>query len=314
MSVNSDIVIKTTGLTKRFGSVLAVDNLSLEIARGQVFGLLGPNGSGKTTTLGMLLGLLRPTSGSIHLFGQGADPGSRHRALRRIGATMEMAAFYPYLSGRQNLRYFISISHRGDASEVERLLKLVGLSARADSKFSTYSLGMKQRLGVAYALIGNPELILLDEPTNGLDPAGMAEMRDLIRELGSGGRTVLLCSHLLHEVEQVCQRVAILSRGRLITQCLIAELRNKRSTIQIKTTDDTKAKEVITCLPWVASVTEQQSYLIVTAPPDRSSELCAAMAEQGVFVCEMSPVQFSLEQYFLEVIEEDASSDHKASA
>lgn len=312
MSVNDDIVIKTTGLTKRFGSMLAVDNLSLEVTRGQVFGLLGPNGSGKTTTLGMLLGLLRPTSGSIHLFGQGVDSGSHHKALSRIGATMEMAAFYPYLSGRQNLHYFVSISPRGDTSEVEKLLKLVGLSARADSKFSTYSLGMKQRLGVAHALIGDPELVLLDEPTNGLDPAGMAEMRDLIRELGSGNRTVLLCSHLLHEVEQVCQEVAILFHGRLITQGLIAELRTKRSTIQIKTTDNTKAKEVITCLSLVASVTVQQSYLIVTAPQDRSSELCAALAKQGVFVCEMSPVQFSLEQYFLEVTREDTSPHHEA--
>lgn len=292
--------------------MLAVDNLSLEVARGQVFGLLGPNGSGKTTTLGMLLGLLRPTSGSIHLFGQRVDSGNHHKALSRIGATMEMAAFYPYLSGRQNLHYFVSISPRGDTSEVEGLLKLVGLSARADSKFSTYSLGMKQRLGVAHALIGDPELVLLDEPTNGLDPAGMAEMRDLIRELGSGNRTVLLCSHLLHEVEQVCQEVAILFHGRLITQGLIAELRTKRSTIQIKTTDNTKAKEVITCLSLVANVTVQQSYLIVTAPQDRSSELCAALAEQGVFVCEMSPVQFSLEQYFLEVTREDTSLDHEA--
>ncbi len=314
MIVNDDIVIRTAGLTKRFGSMLAVDNLSLEVSRGQVFGLLGPNGSGKTTTLGMLLGLLRPTSGSIHLFGQEVDSGNHHRALRRIGAIVEIPAFYPYLSGRQNLRYFVSISPRGDASEVERLLKLGGLSARADSKFSTYSLGMKQRLGVAHALIGDPELVLLDEPTNGLDPAGMAEMRDLIRELGSGGRTVLLSSHLLHEVEQVCQEVAILSRGRLITQGLIAELRNKRSAIQIKTTDDTKAKEVITSLPWIAGVKEEQGYLIVTAPPDRSSELSAALAEQGVFVQEMSPVQFSLEQYFLEVTGENTSPDHEASA
>jgi ABC-2 type transport system ATP-binding protein len=261
----------------------------------------------------MLLGLLRPTSGSIHLFGQDVGSGGHHEALRRIGAIVETPVFYPYLSGRQNLRYFVGISPRGDASEVERLLKLVGLSARADSKYSAYSLGMKQRLGVARALIGDPELVLLDEPTNGLDPAGMAEMRDLIRELGSGGRTVLLCSHLLHEVEQVCQEVAILSRGRLITQGLIAELRNKRSAIQVKTTDDAKAKEVITSLPWVARVTEQQGYLIVTAPPDRSSELSAALMKQGVLIQEMSPVQFSLEQYFLEVTGENTSPDHEAS-
>ena len=166
---------------------------------------------------------------------------------------------------------------------------------------------------VAQALIADPELVLLDEPTNGLDPAGMAEMRNLIRELHSDGRTILLCSHLLHTVEQVCQGVAILSRGRLIAQGSIAELRAQHSAIQVKTTDDTKAKKVIASLPCVASVTKQQNYLIVTAPQDRSSELCAMLAEQGVFVCEMSPVRFSLEQYFLEVTREDTALDHGAS-
>ena len=200
-------VIETHALTKRYGPVLAVDNLSLQVPRGRVFGLLGPNGSGKTTTMGLVLGLVRPTSGTIRLFG-GDTTDTRLEDLWRVGAIVEAPAFYPYLSGRANLLYFQGISLRGIRNDVERLLDLVSLSSRADSKFSTYSRGMKQRLGIACALLGDPELPVLDEPTSGLDPAGMAEVRDLIRELGVEGRTVLVSSHLLNEVEQVCDSVA----------------------------------------------------------------------------------------------------------
>ncbi|MBI4339787.1 MAG: ATP-binding cassette domain-containing protein, partial [Chloroflexi bacterium] len=208
----SEQVIEARGLTKRFGRVLAVDDLSLQVPAGGVFGLLGPNGSGKTTTVGMVLGVVRPTAGEVRLFGGDGKTG-RLEALRRIGAILEAPAFYPYLSGRANLTYFQGISGKGSPEEVDRLLELVGLTQRAQSKYNTYSLGMKQRLGIAYALLGDPELMLLDEPTNGLDPAGMAEVRELIRSLGRGKRTVVLASHLLHEVEQVCDTVAILSRG-----------------------------------------------------------------------------------------------------
>ena len=211
----SDFVIQTDGLTKRYGSILAVDGLSLEVPRGHIFGLLGPNGSGKTTTMGMLLGLVKPTAGSFTLF----DAGAQHQdSLRRVGAIVETPSFYPYLSGRANLAYFQGITGRGGSGELDELLEKVGLADRAHSRFRTYSLGMKQRLGLAYALLGDPELLFLDEPTNGMDPAGMAEVRDLIQSLGTGGRTVMLSSHLLHEVEQVCDSVAILSKGKLIAQ------------------------------------------------------------------------------------------------
>ena len=237
----SDFVIQTDGLTKRYGEVVAVDGLSMEVRRGHVYGLLGPNGSGKTTTMGMLLGLVRPTSGSFSLFG-GTD---RHRqALHRVGAIVETPSFYPYLSGRRNLAYFQGISGRGSPGEIDELLDRVGLLARADSRFQTYSLGMKQRLGLAYAMLGDPELLFLDEPTNGMDPEGMIEVRDLIRSLGTEGRTVLLSSHLLHEVEQVCDSVTIISKGKLIAQGEVAQmLRSQgREQVRLRTTDNAKSK------------------------------------------------------------------------
>ncbi len=171
ITMEQPTVIETDGLTKRYGAVTAVKDLYLRVLRGQVFGLLGPNGSGKTTTIGMLLGLVRPSSGTVRLFGKELDHEARG-ALARIGAIMETPAFYPYLTGRANLEYFQGITGRGATGELQRLLDLVGLSDRADQKFATYSLGMKYRLGIAYALLGDPELLLLDEPTNGLDPGG----------------------------------------------------------------------------------------------------------------------------------------------
>jgi len=239
----SDVVIQTNALTKRYGRVLAVDRLSLEVPRGHVFGLLGPNGAGKTTVMGMLLGLVRPTSGSFSLLGTN---GTGRDALRRIGAIVETPAFYPYLSGRRNLAYFQGVMGRNDSRELDRLLELVGLAGRANDAFKTYSLGMKQRLGLAYALLGDPELLLLDEPTNGMDPAGMAEVRDLIRDLGSEGRTILLSSHLLNEVEQVCDGVAIIARGRLVVQGDVADLLRPQEQVRLRTTDDARALAILT--------------------------------------------------------------------
>jgi len=304
-----EFVIQTQALTKRYGSVLAVDNLSIQVPRRGVFGLLGPNGSGKTTTMNMLLGLVSPTSGTFRLLGHDSTSGLQE-ALQHIGAIAESPAFYPYLSGRANLQYFQGIIRRGASGDVERLLEMVGLADRARSKFSTYSQGMKQRLSVAYALLGDPELLFLDEPTNGLDPAGMAEVRELIRRLSGEGRTVLLSSHLLHEVEQVCDRVAIMSRGQLIAQGAIRDLLRRRGAVRLSSTDDTKAAAIISALPWVAAVTTEKGYLIAEAPPERSWELTSALAEQGVAVKEMAPVEISLERYFLEVTGDDNASKH----
>ena len=283
-------------------------NLSLRIPRGGVFGLLGPNGSGKTTTMSMLLGLSRPTSGSIRLFGEPAD-GVNPYLLRRIGAIVEEPSFYPYLSGRNNLRYFQGIAGRGSRSEINELLERVGLSERAKSKFSTYSMGMKQRLGIAYALLGDPELLFLDEPTNGLDPAGMAEVRAMIRELGSSGHTVLLSSHLLHEVEQVCDSVAILSKGSLIAQGRVQDLLKGQDAVRLATTDDARAAGILSALEWVDEVRAEDGALVVAAPSERSSELSAALAQEGVHVREMSSAKLSLEQYFLEVTGDDSGAE-----
>ena len=233
-----NLVIETTSLTKRYGKIVAVDGLSMEVPRGHVFGLLGPNGSGKTTTMSMLLGLVRPTAGSFSLFGA---PTHHESALHRVGAIIETPAFYPYLSGRQNLAYFQGILGGGTPGELDKLLEQVGLADRGNDRFHTYSLGMKQRLGLAYALLGDPELLFLDEPTNGMDPAGMAEVRELIRSLGTDERTVLLSSHLLHEVEEVCDSVAILSKGKLIAQGKVADL-VRQSREQVRVRDDRRRR------------------------------------------------------------------------
>jgi ABC-2 type transport system ATP-binding protein len=213
--------VETTGLTKRYGRILAVDDLSITVEPGEVYGFLGPNGAGKTTTLRMLLGLIRPTSGSLRLLGR--PPGPTH--LDQVGALIEGPAFYPYLSGRTNLR--VLADHAGvDRSRVGEVLEVVGLADRARDRYAGYSLGMKQRLGLAAALLKRPRLLILDEPTNGLDPAGMADMRVTVRELAADGCTVLLSSHLLAEVEQICDRVGVIHEGRLVAETTVDALRS----------------------------------------------------------------------------------------
>ena len=303
-----DLVIQTDGLTKRYGHVLAVDALSLSVPRGRIFGLLGPNGSGKTTLMSMLLGLVRPTAGSFSLFGNSPEGGGLDRELHRVGALIETPTFYPYLSGRNNLAYFQGISGRRNAEELDFILEQVGLGGRGGDKFQTYSLGMKQRLGLAYTLLGDPELLVLDEPTNGMDPAGMAEVRGLIRGLAGENRTVILSSHLLNEVEQVCDSVAILSHGRLIAEGDVAELLQERGgpQVRLRTTDNSKAWEILNALAWVDGVSADNGYLVAGVESDRSWEITAALSRNEVYVAEMIPAQMSLEQYFLNVTDETA--------
>ena len=309
-----DSVIQTDGLTKRYGRVLAVDDLSLDVPRGRIFGLLGPNGSGKTTLMSMLLGLVRPSAGSFSLFGQPSAGSGLDRQLHRIGALIETPSFYPYMSGRNNLAYFQGISGRGDPVELDNLLEQVGLGGRGGDKFQTYSLGMKQRLGLAYTLLGDPELLVLDEPTNGMDPAGMAEVRDLIRDLAGEYRTVVLSSHLLHEVEQVCDSVAILSHGRVIAQGDVAQLLQERGRpqVRLRTTDDRKAWEILNALAWVEGVSADNGYLVAGVDAARSWEITAALSRNEVYVAEMTSAQISLEQYFLDVTDEAAARSEVA--
>ncbi|MDD4794726.1 MAG: ABC transporter ATP-binding protein, partial [Dehalococcoidales bacterium] len=240
MEHNPELVVETKNLTKRFGRITAVDELSIEVHRGEIFGFLGPNGSGKSTTMGMILGLIAPTSGCVCVFGMDVTR-NLPQILKRTGALTESTGFYPYLSGLENLRYFARITDGVSPQRIEEVLELVDLTNRARDPFSSYSLGMKQRLGLACALLGDPEFVILDEPTNGLDPAGMKEIRELVKLLGEQDKTVFLNSHLLHEIQQVCDRVAIIKKGRVITQGKVKELLNRANVLQIKTTENDAA-------------------------------------------------------------------------
>jgi ABC-type multidrug transport system ATPase subunit len=302
---NGKLVIETDGLTKRYDEVVAVDQLSLRVPRGGVFGFLGPNGSGKTTTMGMLLGLVQRTSGDARIFG---DPVGHSETLRRIGAMVESPTFYPYLSGRANLRYFQAIGRRGKPADIDRLLGLVDLGKRADSKFATYSLGMKQRLGIACALLGDPDLVFLDEPTNGLDPAGVVEVRELIRDLGKGGRTIVLSSHLLAETELVCDHVAVLAKGKLIVQGNIKELLHEKDSFWLGTTDDVAAATLLATLPAVEHVAPGEGELVVTAPPARAAEITQALANAGIYVTKLVPIRHTLESFFMEITGTDPTT------
>ena len=301
----AELVIETDELTKRYGDVVAVNELSLRVPRGGVFGFLGPNGSGKTTTMGMLLGLVHRTSGDARIFGGAVG---HPETLRRVGAMVETPTFYPYLTGRANLRYFQGIGRRGGPADIDRLLALVDLEKRADSKYATYSLGMKQRLGIACALLGDPDLVFLDEPTNGLDPAGVIEVRELVRQLGKGGRTIILSSHLLAEAELVCDRVAVLSKGKLIAQGGIKELLRQHDSVRLTTTSDGTALPLLSALPWVESVEQQDGELVVTAPPDRAGHITRTLADAGIYVTKLVPIHRTLEEFFMEITSTDPTT------
>ena len=290
-------VIETDGLTKRYGEgIVAVDKLALRVKRGEVYGFLGPNGAGKTTTLRMLLGLIRPTSGTASVLGR--TPGDPE-GLRRLGAMVETPAFYPYLSGRDNLR--VLARHAGvDEGRIEPALAQVDLSTRGDDKFGTYSLGMKQRLGVAATLLKDPVLLILDEPTNGLDPAGMAEMRDLIRSLGRGDRTVLLSSHLMTEVEQICDRAGVISGGRLVAEGTVAELRG-RDRLRLRAFPLEPAARIVAGLQGVDGVEFAGDALRIATDPTQAAHINRALVEAEIAVSELVREQASLESIFLDL-------------
>ena len=289
-------LVETSGLGKSYGSITAVQDLNLSVRRGEVYGFLGPNGAGKTTTLRMLLGLIRPSSGTATVLGE--TPGSP-QGLQGVGALVESPAFYPYLSGRDNLRVMARYCG-AQIPRVDEALGQVELSGRANDKFKKYSLGMKQRLGVAAALLKDPELLILDEPTNGLDPKGMAGMRALIRRIGRGERTVLLSSHLLGEVEQVCNRVGVIHRGELVMEGTVNELRGGGG-ILVKAEPLEKAKEIAVGLDGVEGAQITDGMLMLEADPSRAAEVNAWLVEAGLRVSELRPVERSLEDAFLEL-------------
>jgi ABC-2 type transport system ATP-binding protein len=291
-----DLLVETRGLTKRYGSVTAVSDLDLTVRRGEVYGFLGPNGAGKTTTLRMLLGLIRPSAGTASVLGE--RPGSP-ASLERIGALVESPAFYPYLSGRDNLRVVARYSG-APRSRIDEVLRTVELSGRAKDRFKKYSLGMKQRLGVAAALLKDPELLILDEPTNGLDPKGMADMRSLIRTLGSGERTVLLSSHLLGEVEQVCDRVGVIRRGELVAEGTVSELRGGGGLI-VRAEPVREAAYIAARLRGVEGVRETDGVLRLAADPALAAEVNQKLVSAGLRVSELRATEQSLEEVFLEL-------------
>jgi ABC-2 type transport system ATP-binding protein len=299
------LAIQTTGLGKRFGSRAALDDVDLEVPRGVAFGFLGANGAGKTTLIRLLLGLAQPTSGTMRLLGR-ALPGGRAEALARVGAIIEEPRFHPHLSGRENLHVHAAARDRAAHDRVDGALARVGLAARAGDKVKTYSLGMRQRLGVARCLLSDPELLILDEPMNGLDPAGILEFRGLIRELVSEGRTVLLSSHLLDEVEKTCDIVAIVDDGRVVAQGPIHEIvRGGPRAIDIVAHGAVEAAALLAAVPGVTRATDHDGALRVTldpgAPVDREivTALLRRLLDHGVDVESVAPVRSSLEDRFL---------------
>src|SRR6266404_5934038 len=245
MQGSSGFVVETSALTKRFGERVAVDNVELRVPRGCAFGLLGPNGAGKTTLIRLLLGLAEPTHGTIELLGR-PQPQERRAALARVGAIVEEPRFHKHLTGRENLTVIAAAREREAHARIDGALARVGLADRADERVKRYSLGMRQRLGVARSLLADPELLILDEPTNGLDPAGIHEFRDMIRGFVAEGRTVLLSSHLLDEVEKICDEVAIVYRGQVVVQGSISDLAAAgKQTILIATSDEMQALAIL---------------------------------------------------------------------
>jgi ABC-2 type transport system ATP-binding protein len=299
MPVPADLAVQMRAVVKRFGpSVVALDGLDLNIEEGQTFGLLGPNGAGKTTTLRMLLGLVRPTSGSIRVLGH--SPGAP-AALRQIGAMGE-TAFYPFLSGRDNLR---AVARRCGVSNerVEVVLGQAGLPERAGDAVGEYSYGMRQRLGVAAALVKDPRLLILDEPSNGLDPAGQLDMRQLIRELRGGGRTIVLSSHDMDEVEELCDRVGIIGQGRLLAQGTPGQLRGETG-LRVRAEPEERAVAVVTELADVQSVGVNDGLLAVAVPdltPARAAAINRQLVGAALAVSELRTVRRPLREVFLEL-------------
>lgn len=294
-----DIVLSIQGLTKRYGSITAVNNLDLEIERGSVFGILGPNGSGKTTTLGALLDVIRPDSGSFSWFG-----GLHEKAQRKkIGAILEVPLFYPYLSGLQNLRMIAKIKDLpGD--DIEDALKSVDLYDRKDSRFKTYSLGMKQRLAVAATLIGQPEVLILDEPTNGLDPRGIAEIRNIILQVASKGVTIILASHILDEVQKTCTHMAVLEKGKKLFSGPVDEVLNVAQWVELAADNMAALQLALKQLDFVDNIQEEgDKYIIKLKSVISQAELNKFFFEKGIILTHLALRKKSLEKYFLELLD-----------
>jgi len=308
----SDLALQTENLTKRFRGRTAVDRLSLQVERGDIYGFLGPNGAGKSTTLRMLLGLVRPTSGTIK-FPTSASGWEYLRARSRVGAIIEAPAFYENFSGRKNLQLLASLSGGVRKNRIDQVLEIVGLRDRAHDPVKVYSYGMRQRLGIAQALLPTPELIILDEPTNGLDPEGIQQTRDLIRRLRDEfNLTVLLSSHLLTEIEQLCNRVGIIHEGRLLYEGAPTELVTHTNEYRMRVDDEKKALELLTNQPGVKVSRNGDSFLHIESDLEGVANLNALLVSRAIKVYELTPVQETLEGAFLRLLR--TNSDPKTSS
>jgi ABC-2 type transport system ATP-binding protein len=302
---SGDWAVETHGLTKRFGDNVAVDAVELLVPRGCAFGYLGPNGAGKTTLIRVLLGLTRADAGSMSLLGYPV-PKARGKALARVGAIVDEPRFHSHLSGRENLEVLSSSRERASRARIGPALERVGLGGRADHRVATYSMGMRQRLGVAACLLGDPELLILDEPMNGLDPAGMHDMREMIRSLVDEGRTVVLSSHLLDEVQRTCDAVAIVDRGTVIRQGPITELLTGATVVvEVDCSEPERARELIERAGLGAQVAPAPLGLVITLASGTGravvGEISRVLVEAGIELYRLQPMQATLESWFLQV-------------
>lgn len=294
-----ETVLSIKGLTKNFGRLRAVNNINLEVKAGQVFGMLGPNGSGKTTTLGMLMGVINPTGGEYSWFGRQPD----HSVRKKIGAVLEHPIFYPYLSGQMNLELNAMIKEC-PAANIPNVLELVELSDRRDDKYRTYSLGMKQRLAIASALLNEPSVLILDEPTNGLDPMGIAEIRELIKKIAANGKTIILASHLLDEVQKVCTHFAVLKKGNMVHSGPVHEVTKGAETVEVNAEVE-NLSEVLLKFSGTASINRENGFFQVTLRDEfRGKDLNKFLFDQGIVVNHLVTRKRSLEKMFLEILSE----------
>jgi ABC-2 type transport system ATP-binding protein len=292
-----ETVLNINHLTKKFGRITAVNELSLKVQQGQVFGMLGPNGSGKTTTLGMLMGVTNPTSGSYTWFGQ--EPTNELR--RKIGAVLEHPIFYPYLTGLKNLEVMAMIK-QAPVKNIPKVLKLVELWDRKDDKYKTYSLGMKQRLAIASALLSDPIILILDEPTNGLDPMGIAEIRELIRRIAHDGKTIILASHLLDEVQKVCSHFAVLKKGSLVYAGPVAEV-GKGSLVVEVSAEASNLSTLLEQYPGCETLHEQNGFCeVVMREGYQTSDLNTYLFEKGAIATHLYARKKNLEEQFIEIL------------
>jgi len=298
---SSDVVLRTKDLYKQYKQRVVVDKLNLDIRRGEIYGFLGPNGAGKTTTIRMILGLITPTSGGVEILGQDARE-NRSKVLPRVGALIETPALYRYMSARDNLQVFAKALGGVPARRIDEILELVGLADRQKDKVKTYSLGMRQRLGIAIALLNDPALLILDEPTNGLDPAGIVEMRDFLHRLASEGKTILMSSHLLSEVQQICSHVAIISFGKLITETAVEKLTRGHGEFIVKIDPMPQALASIRAQSWGQGAYNNEKGEIVTqAPNGRGRDLYLFLSQQGLIPDEVYQAEQDLEKIFLKL-------------